>query len=155
MCLAINLKGQSQYTQGTNCVNADVTKKTQELLEEYKKQGFEIFRGEYLTLENKTEMPIYLQLVQKKVYHIIVVGHPDLMRLEVKLGHAAFGGNEVNDQIIKNRDKTYFTHFSYTPPFTGAFLLTLYEKLKNNPTFCTSVFVLIRKVNKSTPDQQE
>ncbi len=136
---------QSQYAQNSNCNNTAVIAKTEDIIREYKQQGFHYFKGEYLTMENKTEMPIYLQLLKGKVYHIIVVGHPDLSRLEVKLGHPSFGAHEVNDQIIATRDHTYFTNFTYTPPFTGAFLLTLYEKVKGKSTFCTGAFVLVRE----------
>jgi hypothetical protein len=142
---------QAQYSQGKPCVNKAVQEKTDELIADYAKLGFYVYRGEYLTMENKTEMPIYLQLIKNRVYHIIVVGDPNLQRMEVKLGHAAFGGNEVNDQIIKGRDKTYFTHFNYIPPFTGPFLFTVYEKVINTKTFCTSVFVLVREDNLTAP----
>ncbi len=144
---------QSQYTQGANCINKSIQAKTEELIAEYAKQGFYVYKGEYLSMENRTEMPIYLQLLNKRVYHIIVVGDPELQRMEVKLGHAAFGGNEVNDQIIKGRDKTYFTHFTYMPAFTGSFLLTVYEKVLKTKNFCTSVFVLVREDELTTPSK--
>jgi hypothetical protein len=149
--LANKIFAQSQYSQAKSCINKTVQEKTEELVAEYTKQGYYIYKGEYLTMDNKTELPIYLQLLTRRVYHIIVVGDPNLQRLEVKLGHAAFGGNEVNDQIIRGRDKTYFTHFTYVPPFTGSFLLTLYEKVLKTKSFCSSVFVMVREDDLTTP----
>ncbi|MFM2385761.1 MAG: hypothetical protein RL660_518 [Bacteroidota bacterium] len=127
------------------CDNPQIEAKAKELVEIYKKQGYSIFNGGFLTLEHRTMCPIMLHLKAKTIYHFIVVGQPDLNYLEVGLGHEAFGTDEVRDRIRKHRDHTYFTHFAYVAPFEGNYLLSVTSDVRGKKSFTTAVYVMIKR----------
>jgi hypothetical protein len=126
------------------CDNITTIDKAKELITEQRKEGFILVEGGFYELKNGVGLPIMVNLEEKRIYHFIVVGQPDLDFLEVSLGHEALGGDEVRDRIRKKRDKTYFTHFTYVPPFTGNYLYAITEEVKGRKRFCTAVYMMVK-----------
>jgi hypothetical protein len=112
-------------------------------------EGFVLVQGGFYELQNSTLCPIIINLEAKRIYHFIVVGQPDLDYLEVGLGHQAFGTDEILDRIRKQRDRTYFTHFTYVPAFTGDYLFSVLEKCRGRKSFSSAIY-LMAKPNKMT-----
>jgi hypothetical protein len=131
------------------CDNLTTIEKAKELVNYYQSQGYEIYHGGFFNLKHRTLCPVVVHLRDKKVYHIIVVGQPELNYMEVALGHDAFGTDEIRDRIRKKRDNTFFTHFAYTPPFEGNYLLSVTEDVKGRKNFCTAIYILMRTNNTS------
>ncbi len=127
-----------------HCDNLQVIDKVKELIEAKKKEGFVILQGGFFNLENNTLCPIMVNLQKRHIYHIIVVGQPELRFLEVALGHEALGGDEVRDRIRQGRDHTYFTYFTYVPPFDGNFLLSVTERLRKRDHFCSAIYIMLK-----------
>jgi hypothetical protein len=138
------MSGRDYKAPPMKCDNLTIISKTKELVEASKAQGFYIFNGGFYELKNENMFPIMVHLKQKTVYHFIVVGQPDLEFLEVGLGHEAFDNDEVRDRIRKKRDKTYYTEFTYVPPFEGNYLLSVTEEVKDKRRFSTAIYVMIK-----------
>jgi hypothetical protein len=140
ICLAQDAPPQASM----RCDNPTTIDKVKELIAEQRKEGFILVEGGFYELTNKVILPIMVNLEEKRIYHFIVVGQPDLDFLEVGIGHEAFGTDEVRDRIRKNRDHTYFTHFTYIPPFTGNFLYSITEEVKGRKKFCTAIYMMVK-----------
>jgi hypothetical protein len=138
------MSGRNYKAPPMKCDNLETISKTKELVEASKAQGFYIFNGGFYELKNENMFPIMVHLKQKTIYHFIVVGQPNLDFLEVGLGHEAFGTDEVRDRIRRKRDKTFFTEFTYVPPFEGNYLLSVTEEVKNKRRFSTAIYVMIK-----------
>jgi hypothetical protein len=150
LCLVFFIAFQQKiFAQGQapaptmHCDNLQVIDKVKELIEAKKKEGFVILQGGFFNLENNTLCPIMVNLQKRHIYHIIVVGQPELRFLEVALGHEALGGDEVRDRI-RQGDHTYFTYFTYVPPFDGNFLLSVTERLRKRDHFCSAIYIMLK-----------
>lgn len=126
------------------CDNDSTKKKTIELINAKRTEGFLLLEGGFYQLDNNSILPIMVHLDQKTIYHFLVVGQTDLDFLEVGLGHEAFGTDEVQDRIRKNRDHTYFTNFTYVPPFSGNYLLSVTERCKGKKKFSTAIYLMVK-----------
>jgi hypothetical protein len=147
LCLGKGIIAQTADPSNTprptmQCDNLQIIDKTKEMVNKMQKDGFEIMYGGFFNLDNNEFLPIWINLDKKKVYHIIVVGQPDLKYLEVGLGHPAFGTDEVQDRIRDWRDHTYFTEFTYIPPFDGEFLLSIMSRVRGKKKFSTAIYIL-------------
>jgi hypothetical protein len=136
--------GKQRFVPNMRCDNLQIIEKTKELVNKYQAQGYKIYQGGFFNLEHRTAFPIMVHLKAKTIYHFIVVGQPDLTFLQVALGHEAFGGDEVRDRIWNRRDHTYFTDFTYDPPFEGNFLFAVTSDVKKKKQFCTAIYVMIK-----------
>jgi hypothetical protein len=139
-----DMDGRNEKPPVMKCDNLTTIEKTAELVKAKKAEGYYIFNGGFFELKNEELMPIMVHLKRKTIYHFIVVGQPDLDFLEVALGHDAFGTDEIRDRIRKKRDKTFFTEFTYVPPFEGNYLLSVTEACKGRKKFSTAIYVLIK-----------
>jgi hypothetical protein len=137
-------KPQDKPPPNMRCDNLQIIEKTKELVNKYQKDGYKIYQGGFYTLEHRTAFPIMVHLKARTIYHFIVVGQPELTFLQVALGHEAFGGDEVRDRIWQRRDHTYFTDFTYDPPFEGNYLFAVTSDVKKKKSFCTAIYVMIK-----------
>lgn len=101
--------------------------KVSELYTKYKLDGFVTYKGGDLPMENKTEFPIYVELKEGSWYEFVVVGDPNAIKFEMKLGMEGIG-DFITDKFKVDNTNEYWTNFSFICPRSGKYLLTFYQR---------------------------
>jgi hypothetical protein len=90
-------------------------------------RGFETYKSSDIDMKHDENYPIFVDLQKGKLYQFIFVGDPDANKIEVKLAKEDYG-NMVTDRFRVASAGEYWTQFSFIPPVSGQYLLTLYQR---------------------------
>ena len=90
--------------------------------------SFHLIRSQFLDMERSTEYPILIDLNAGRWYHFIVVGDPEMKKMDVKLFLRSIGNIVTEKLKPEDNGHEYWTQFSFVCPKQGRYILMLNQK---------------------------
>ncbi len=118
-----NLNAQKNTTQNFSYEN--LIKQLQKPLQS---DSFHLIRSQFLDMERSTEYPILIDLNAGRWYHFIIVGDPEMKKMDVKLFLRSVGNIVTEKLKPKDNNNEYWTTFSFVCPKQGRYILMLNQK---------------------------
>jgi len=121
-CLVINTPIFAQKPQ-TDCVDAAITSQADGIKLGFSKKGMTVFQEAMFKMQSMEPVPVAVKMMQGINYQLVFVGNENANRLTMEI----FDGKDhkLDEKIERSMNNIVY---SFTPPKTDVYLITLYQK---------------------------
>ncbi len=113
------------------------------------KDGFAVYKEQRIPVQSGNEYVLLIQLTAGTWYHFSYVGDPNSEKIKTYLFKEGVG-DLVQARIYPNKQSEFWTEFSFIPPQSGIYELSLFQKCSiSRPLSYLTVYKKIADVVKT------
>lgn len=128
ICVGIpQIYAQTEHKEEMNESVKLYNEKINEFNNIHTKDGFTIYKEQRIPLQSGNEHVLLIQLTAGTWYHFSYVGDPNAEKIKTYLFKEGIG-DLVQARIYPNKQLEFWTEFSFIPPQSGIYELSLYQK---------------------------
>lgn len=139
--------GQILPTLG--CNDKSIRLQAEQIKQDFKAQGQEIFRDAMVNMESRQPTPIAIQLNKGVLYQMIFIGSKEANRINFELYNGE--DKKIDERILKKPDITNFVIYSFVPEKSDLYLVIL-SQAKGTKNVCGS-FTIMQPATGNKPKQ--